>query len=272
MRIVTANVNGIRAAAKRDNLAWLKAADADVISLQEVRANRGQLEAALEAGGLGEYHVFADECVQRGRAGVALLSRQEPVAVRERHLPGDDDLVSGRWLEVDLETPSGPLTAVSAYFHSGEVDTPKQDAKYAFLDLAGARMAELGQQATNGGPQALISGDVNIAHREVDIKNWKGNLKKSGFLPEERAHLDRWFDELGWVDLGRLHGGEGPGPYTWWSWRGQAFDNDAGWRIDYHIATPELAKQATAVTIGRAPSYAERWSDHAPVLVEFDFS
>ena len=116
----------------------------------------------------------------------------------------------------------------------------------------------------------MVAGDVNIAHRDVDIKNWKGNLKAAGFLPEERAYLDRWFDDLGWRDLGREHGGEGPGPYTWWSWRGKAFDNDAGWRIDYQIATPALADAAVSVVVERADSYDQRWSDHAPLVVEYD--
>ncbi len=113
------------------------------------------------------------------------------------------------------------------------------------------------------------AGDLNIAHREVDIKNWRGNRKAAGFLPEERAYLDTWFEEQGWRDLGREHGGEGPGPYTWWSWRGQAFDNDSGWRIDYQLATAPLAARAVRASVGRAASYGERWSDHAPVLVEY---
>jgi exodeoxyribonuclease-3 len=113
-----------------------------------------------------------------------------------------------------------------------------------------------------------VCGDLNIAHREVDIKNWKGNRGKAGFLEEERAYLDRWFDR-DWVDVGRRLGGEGPGPYTWWSWRGQAFDTDAGWRIDYQVATPGLGERAVRAEIGRAPSYAERWSDHAPLIVDF---
>jgi len=116
----------------------------------------------------------------------------------------------------------------------------------------------------------VIAGDLNVAHAEVDIKNWKGNLKKAGFLPEERAFLDEWLAN-GWVDLGRVHGGEGPGPYTWWSWRGKAFDNDAGWRIDYLLATEALAANAAGVSVGRADSYAERWSDHAAVTADFRF-
>jgi exodeoxyribonuclease-3 len=119
----------------------------------------------------------------------------------------------------------------------------------------------------------LITGDLNICHREVDLKNWKGNLKKAGFLPEERAYLDRWFDGGAWVDVQRAHAGEGQleaGPYTWWSWRGKAFDNDAGWRIDYQIASRRLAERATAAWVGRSETYAARWSDHAPVVVDYE--
>ena len=116
----------------------------------------------------------------------------------------------------------------------------------------------------------MIAGDLNVAHAEVDIKNWMGNLKKAGFLPEERAFLDEWLAN-GWVDLGRAHGGEGPGPYTWWSWRGKAFDNDAGWRIDYLLVTEALAVAVAGVSVGRADSYAERWSDHAAVTADFSF-
>src|SRR5450830_396784 len=127
-------------------------------------------------------------------------------------------------------------------------------------------MAELRGQ----GGYAVVGGDVNIAHRAVDLKNWKGNLKAAGCLPAERAHLDRWFAEQGWVDLGLRLRGEGPGPYTWWSWRGKAFGNDAGGRIDYHVATPALADAAVKAEVDRAPSYAERFSDHAPLVVTYD--
>mgnify|MGYP002776417452 FL=1 len=124
-------------------------------------------------------------------------------------------------------------------------------------------MRELASQ-----PEVVICGDLNIAHREVDIKNWKGNRDKAGFLPEERAYLDAWFAG-GWTDIGRVLGGEGPGPYTWWSWRGRGFDTDGGWRIDYALATKALAKRAHTATVGKAATYAERWSDHAPLTVEF---
>ncbi|HEY5518334.1 MAG TPA: exodeoxyribonuclease III, partial [Cellulomonas sp.] len=162
--------------------------------------------------------------------------------------------------------PARTLTVVSTYIHSGTVGTPSMEEKYAFLDRVTARLGELAQ----GGGLVVVAGDLNIAHRNVDIKNWKGNLKAAGFLPEERAYLDRWFDDLGWHDLGRELGGEGPGPYTWWSWRGKAFDTDSGWRIDYQLVTPDLADAAVSVEVDRAPSYDTRWSDHAPLLGTYD--
>ena len=143
---------------------------------------------------------------------------------------------AGRWLEADFETEAGLLTVVSVYVHSGEVDTPKQVEKYKFLNAMEARMQEL----IKDDRLALIVGDLNVGHTELDIKNWKGNLKNAGFLPEERAFFDQ-FAKQGWVDMGRKAHPGVPGPYTWWSYRGQAFDTDAGWRIDYQLATPALA-------------------------------
>jgi len=256
MRLIAANVNGVRAAARRGGLAWLAEQDADVITLQEVRASPEQLAKALADAGLGSYEVALAEAAQPGRAGVAVLAR-EPIEEPVRELgEGVDD--AGRWLQVAV----GGLTVVSCYVHTGEAGSPRQDTKYRFLEAMSQRLAQLPDQA-------IVTGDLNIAHREVDIKNWKGNLRRAGFLPDERAYLDRWL-AAGWVDLGRRHGGPGPGPYTWWSWRGKAFDNDAGWRIDYALAAPGLADRVRSVHIGRAATYAERWSDHAPVVVEFD--
>ena len=267
MRVVTANVNGIRAAARRGGLDWLAESGADAICLQEVRATRDQAEQVLADSPLASWHVALSEAPEKGRSGVAVLTPSPPAAVREtfrqKAVNGQ-----GRWVEVDLDSDAGPVTIASVYVHSGEADTPKQDAKYAFLEGMDARMRALAGRAKKNGVEALVCGDFNIAHREVDIKNWKGNLKSAGFLPEERRYLDRWFEEA-WVDVGRELGGDGPGPYTWWSWRGQAFDNDAGWRIDYHVATSGLAARARRATVGRAPSYDKRWSDHAPVTVDF---
>lgn len=254
-RLIVANVNGIRAAARRGGLDWVRQQHADLICLQEVRANTEQLTKALADAGLGDYHVAHAESDQPGRAGVAVLSREPITDSRLGLNPQVDD--SGRWLEADV----AGHTIVSAYVHTGEADTPRQIAKYAFLDAMEARLREL------PGP-SMVTGDFNIAHREVDIKNWKGNLKKAGFLPQERAYLDRWTTH--WVDLGRKHGGPGPGPYTWWSWRGKAFDNDAGWRIDYALASPDWAARVSSVTVGKAASYAQRWSDHAPLIVEYE--
>ncbi len=267
MRVVTANVNGIRAAARRGGLEWLADSGADAICLQEVRATREQAEQVLADSPLASWHLALAEAPDKGRAGVAVLTPGQPVAVRQKFRQQAVN-EQGRWIEVDIDDDGHLVTVASVYVHSGEVDTPKQDAKYAFLEGMDARMRALAGRAKKSDVQALVCGDFNIAHHEVDIKNWKGNLKSAGFLPEERVYLDRWFNGS-WVDLGREFGGEGPGPYTWWSWRGQAFDNDAGWRIDYHVATNGLAARARRATVGRASSYDSRWSDHAPVTVDF---
>jgi exodeoxyribonuclease-3 len=190
---------------------------------------------------------------------------------------GADDFDSaGRWLEADYEVDGHELTVVSAYVHSGQDGTPKQTQKYKLLKGMTERMTELGA----AGRLAVVTGDLNVGHRSLDIKNWKGNVTRAGFLPKERAFFDRWIGNpekrgynagagLGWVDLGRQFSGEVPGPYTWWSWRGKSFDIDSGWRIDYQLASPGLAASATSYAVDRAATYAERWSDHAPVVVDY---
>jgi exodeoxyribonuclease-3 len=262
--VVTANVNGVRAAARRGGLEWLAATEADVITMQEVRADDDQLRACLANSGLAELQVANAAGAFAGRAGVAVLSRAAPVAVR----PGLAG-IEGRWLEVDLSTSYGLLTVVSAYVHTGEAETPRQDEKFAFLDAMTTRMSAFAARSAAGAGEAIITGDLNVAHREEDLKNWKGNLGKAGFLQAERAYFDRWF-AAGWTDLGRHHGGDGPGPYSWWSWRGRAFDLDSGWRIDYLLATDGITARSVKAEVGKAASYAERWSDHAPVTVWFD--
>lgn len=262
LTIATVNVNGIRAAFRRGMGTWLDARRPDVLLLQETRAGDEHLRDHLAS---GTWHLAHAECATKGRAGVAIASRLPMRAVRVG-LDAGVPTNSGRWVEADLDLPGGAtLTVASTYLHSGTVGTPSMAEKYAFLDLVTARLGELRGQ----GGYAVVGGDVNIAHHNVDIKNWRGNLKSAGFLPEERAYLDRWFGD-GWVDLGRRLGGEGPGPYTWWSWRGQAFDNDTGWRIDYQIASPALAAAALRSDVDRAASYAERFSDHAPLVVSYD--
>jgi exodeoxyribonuclease-3 len=259
--IATANVNGIRAAERRGIGAWLAGRRPDVLCLQEVRADDDALSTVVGPG----WHGVHEESSAKGRAGVATLSRSAPQAVR-RGL-GDGDR-TGRWVEADLAVPGDPglLTVISVYVPKGEAGTAKQVEKYRFLDLMRERVGKLAAD----GRHLLVCGDLNIAHREVDLKNWKGNRDHAGFLPEERAWLDGLLAADGLVDVHRRLAGDTPGPYTWWSWRGKAFDNDAGWRIDYQLASPGLAARAVRTGVDRAPSYAERWSDHAPVVVDYD--
>jgi len=265
LKIATVNVNGIRAAARKDMAEWLKESNPDVLCLQEVRAPRADLEAiAKNELGSRDWQVFDDEATAKGRAGVALLTDKKTSAHRTELGPKDFDS-AGRWLEVDIETAAGTLTVISTYVHSGEADTPKQVEKYKFLEAMTKRMAELARADA----LAVVVGDLNVGHTELDIKNWKGNLKNAGFLPEERAYFDD-FATQGWVDIGRKFHPGTPGPYTWWSYRGKAFDTDAGWRIDYQLATPELAKLANSYSVDKAISYDARWSDHTPVVVEYN--
>ncbi|MCC4907895.1 exodeoxyribonuclease III [Microbacterium sp. cx-59] len=274
VRIASVNVNGIRAAVRNGMAGWLDSAGVDVLTLQEVRAERVHLEDALPG-----WHLVHDESLTKGRSGVAVASRL-PI-VDSRIDLGDDDVDSrGRWIEADFEVDGERLTVVSAYVHSGEVGTPRQEAKYGFLDAMSARLPQL----SDSDALALVTGDLNVGHRELDIKNWKGNVKKAGFLPAERAYFDRFLGDagasvtgvdgsvgrgIGWVDIGRRAAGEVDGPYTWWSNRGQAFDNDTGWRIDYHLASPALAARVSDYRVARAAAYAERWSDHAPVIADY---
>jgi len=267
LRVVTANVNGVRAAARRGGLDWLAASGADVLCLQEVRATDDQLAEVLDDAGLGHLHVAHTEAASKGRAGVAVLTTMPHRAVRIG--PGPDEFAdSGRWVEVDVDTEVGPLTVVSTYVHTGEAsDEVRQSEKYRFLDAMEGRLVALSRPRTRR--QAILCGDLNVAHTEHDIKNWRGNRGKAGFLEDERSYLTRWFTENGYVDLGRRFGGDGPGPYTWWSWRGRGFDTDGGWRIDYAIATAKLGARAVSAEVGKAATYDERWSDHAPLTVDF---
>ena len=265
MRLISANVNGIRAAARRGGMQWLAEQEPDVLCLQEVRATDEQLREVLELGGFGSWHVAHTEAAAKGRAGVAVVSRKPHRRVQVGVGPPEFD-GAGRWVEVDLQSPTGLVTVVSTYVHAGDAGTPRQAEKERFLDALGARMSAW----TAAAAMTVVTGDLNVAHREDDLKNWKGNLRKSGFLPEERARFDAWFATGDWVDVHRTAHGPGPGPYTWWSWRGKAFDNDSGWRIDYQLASAPLAARATGASVGRAAAYDQRWSDHAAVTVDYD--
>ena len=264
MIVSTINVNGIRAAIKQRSsenlglLPWLASTTADVVCLQETRADDDQLARrwrrhcpTVGTWSSAEPHI-------KGRSGVAILSRHPIEAAR---LMDSDEFGShGRYLEAD----TAGLTVASLYIQTGEAGTDRQLEKERFMAALAPRMAAL--SAT--GRDAVVCGDWNVAHTEADIKNWKGNVKKSGFLPSER----QWLSDLlasGWVDVVRVLHPDVAGPYSWWSWRGRAFDNDAGWRIDYQLATAGLAERAKAARVERAAAYALRWSDHSPVTVEY---
>ena len=256
--VATVNVNGLRAAFRRDMASWLDAAQPDVLLLQEVRADQ-----AIAADLLDGWCVAHEPAADPGRAGVVVAARTELVDPQLGLGTGVDG-DQGRWVEAGVDVGGTVVRFASLYLHSASVDHPSLDAKYAYLEHITARMAALGTVP------AVVGGDLNIAHREADIKNWKGNIGKSGFLPEERGWLDRWTDQMSWTDVGRALGGDGPGPFTWWSWRGRAFDNDTGWRIDYQFTSPVLAGRAVSARVDRAACYAERFSDHAPMVVTYD--
>jgi exodeoxyribonuclease-3 len=263
LTISTANVNGIRAAAKKGFDRWLAQTTADVVCLQEVRAEPAEVPAALrEPEG---WHVLFAPSSAKGRSGVAIYSRIEPLETRIGFSSAEFD-TSGRYVEFDLPT----VTVASLYLPSGEVETERQVEKERFMAEFFDYLVASRSRAEANGRELVICGDWNIAHREWDIKNWKTNQNASGFLPHERAWLSRVFDEAGYVDVMRALHPEGPGPYSWWSYRGRAFDNDAGWRIDYQIATPGLAKLAKTAIVERALTHDERWSDHSPVTVTFE--
>ena len=275
LRIASVNVNGVRAAFRKGMGDWLEDRGVDILALQEVRAATSDLETLFGP----EWNILHDAATAKGRAGVAIVSRRS-AGIHRVALGADDFDSAGRWIEADFDIDGECLTVVSAYVHSGEDGTPRQVAKYGFLDAMERRMPELAADAS----LAAIMGDLNVGHRTLDIKNWKGNVKKAGFLPRERAYFDRFLGAtgepvtgvdgsvgtgLGWVDVGRRFHGEVDGPYTWWSNRGQAFDNDTGWRIDYQLVTRALAERVTDYRVARAAAYAERWSDHAPVIVDY---
>ncbi|MFE5667113.1 exodeoxyribonuclease III [Streptomyces niveus] len=263
LTVTSVNVNGLRAAAKKGFVEWLAGTGADVVCLQEVRAEEGQLtEAVREPEG---WHTVFAPAAAKGRAGVAIYSRREPERVRIGFGSAEFD-TSGRYVEIDLPG----VTVASLYLPSGDVGTERQDEKVRFMDEFLAYLGGLRDRAAADGRQVLVCGDWNIAHQEADLKNWKANRKESGFLPEERAWLTRVFDEAAYVDVVRALHPDQTGPYTWWSYRGRAFDNDTGWRIDYHVATAGLAERAVKAWVERAATHGERWSDHAPVSVAYE--
>ncbi|MBV6416358.1 MAG: Exodeoxyribonuclease [Steroidobacteraceae bacterium] len=254
MRIVTLNANGIRSAAAKGAFRWLARQRADVICLQETKAQEHQLGGhAIDIPG---YHRYFFDAKRPGYAGVALYARREPDAVtRGFGVREFDD--EGRYLEARF----GGVSVVSLYLPSGSSGPERQASKFRFLDVFLPHLATLKRKRR----QFILCGDWNIAHKPIDLRNWKSNQKNSGFLPEERAWLDRLFDELRYVDAFREVDPR-PERYTWWSNRGQARAKNVGWRIDYQIVSPGLAGSAQRARIHTA----DRFSDHAPLVMDYD--
>lgn len=255
MRIISANLNGIRSAANKGFFTWLVNQDADIVALQELKAQSDNLSDVMRApAGLQGWFHYAEK---KGYSGVGLYCRKEPDQIIEGLGIADID-AEGRYIEARF----GNLSIISVYLPSGSSSAERQQAKFSFMARFWPHLTMLAAS----GRDVLLLGDWNIAHRELDLKNWKGNQKNSGFLPEEREWIGKVFTELGFTDVWRTLYPEVPG-YTWWSNRGQAYAKDVGWRIDYHIATSTLAAAAQAAHVFKE----EKFSDHAPLIVDYDY-
>lgn len=255
MRIISANVNGIRSAYKKGFYEYLAASGADIVCVQELKAQEADLDDSMRAphGMHGVWH-----CAEkRGYSGVALYSKREPDSVQTGMGIAEFD-AEGRFVQADF----GNLSVISLYLPSGSSSEERQQVKFRFLEAFYPMLRDLQTQ----GRDIVICGDWNIAHQNIDLKNWKGNLKNSGFLPEEREWIGKVIAELGWVDIWRTLYPETPG-YTWWSQRGQAYAKDVGWRIDYQMATPVLAERARSAHVYKQ----DKFSDHAPLVVDYDY-
>lgn len=271
LRIATVNVNGIRASVRRGFDRWLATRGCDVVALQEVRCPVDELPEAISDG----WHLAYSPGEIPGRNGVAILSRATPSAIRIGTGSREFDR-EGRYLEVDLPAADGQpaLTVASLYLPKGatqEDDPARYARKMRFLRGFVRFLDRTRRDARRAGREYLIMGDFNIAHEPLDYANWRASRHVEGFLPEERAWLDARLTPRTLIDVVRRLHPDQPGPYSWWSWRGQAFTNDTGWRIDYHLATPRLAKAALVGGTDRDASYEERLSDHAPVVVDYAF-
>lgn len=254
-RIISLNANGIRAAARKGLFEWLPQQQADVICIQETKAQEHQLgDECFRPQG---YYAFYEDAEKKGYSGTAIYTRHEPKNVVRGY--GDEEFDNeGRYLEVQLDG----ISVVSLYLPSGSSSDDRQQAKYRCMESFTGHLKKLRRKRS----EYVICGDWNIAHREVDLKNWKQNQKNSGFLPEERAWMDDVFGKYGFVDAFRVID-QPPDQYTWWSNRGRAWDNNVGWRIDYHVVTPALADKVLSTGIYKE----QRFSDHAPLIIDYDW-
>ena len=256
-RIVSLNLNGIRSAASKGVFDWLADARPDVVCLQELKAQLPDLTEAMKAppGLHGWFH-----CAEKkGYSGVGIYARKPPLRVTEGIGDAEFD-AEGRYLRADWDK----LSVISVYLPSGSSSPERQEAKFRFMELFLPHLQGLRKEKRD----FVICGDWNIAHKAIDLRNWKSNQKNSGFLPEERAWMTRVLDELGWVDVyRRLYPEAGGEAYTWWSNRGQAWAKNVGWRIDYHLATPGIAATARQGSVYKD----RRFSDHAPLVIDYDW-
>jgi exodeoxyribonuclease III len=256
MRIISLNVNGIRSAASKGFFAWAARQRADIFCVQEIKAQAADLTAELSRIGrlTGHFH----HAEKKGYSGVGLYLKTAPSTLSHGlKIPEID--AEGRYLAANY----GKLTVVSLYLPSGSSGPERQEAKFRFMQHFFPRLQKLRQS----GQEVILCGDWNIAHQEIDLKNWRSNQKNSGFLPEERRWLSEVLQQLGFVDVFRRLDPR-PEQYTWWSNRAQAYANNVGWRIDYQIATPGIAAKARAARIYKD----ERFSDHAPLIIDYDFA
>jgi len=254
MRIITANLNGIRSAGRKGFYQWLRAQRADVVCLQELKAQADQITDKLYWP--PSFHCYYHPAERKGYSGVGIYCRREPDEVVEG-LGWDEFDREGRWIEARF----GNLSVVSLYLPSGSSSEERQQVKFRVLDW----LMPLLKDMASSGRDYVICGDWNIAHKSIDLKNWRGNQKNSGFLPEERAWMDELFGSAGFVDAFRVVNQQ-PDQYTWWSNRGQAWAKNVGWRIDYQVVTPGLADKVRAEKIYTA----KRFSDHAPLIMDYD--
>ena len=254
MQIISLNLNGVRAAAKKGFFEWLAAQSADVVCVQELKAQITDLSADMLAP--DSYRGYFHCAAQRGYSGVGIYCRKQPDNVIEGiGITEIDD--EGRFIQADF----GNLSIISIYLPSGSSGEHRQAAKFFFME----KFYPVLKTLMASGREIILCGDWNIAHKEIDLKNWRSNQKNSGFLPEERAWLSNVLHDIGFVDVYRQINTESD-QYTWWSNRGQAWANNVGWRIDYQIATPAIAQTARNVSIYKA----ERFSDHAPLIIDYD--
>lgn len=253
MRVISYNINGIRAAARKGMFEWLKQQQADVVCLQETKAQMEHLhDEIFRPEG---YHCYFVDAEKKGYSGVGIYCKQRPDNVITE-LGWHDADSEGRYIQADF----GQLSVASIYLPSGSSGDHRQQVKFDFMQ----HYEQVLKRQLHEGRSHIICGDWNIVHKEIDIKNFKSNQKNSGCLPEERAWLDMLFDELGWVDAFRVINQE-PLQYTWWSNRGRARENNVGWRIDYQVVTPDLKNK-----VKKAQVYKEEWfSDHAPLIIDY---